>query len=120
MIINKKSFSLLILNFEFDKVIFVLKELFEKDIFSSKLKIKFAFSIFYEIFFEQNARHEISNTNVAKEKTKTLQKVEILNNVVIKEIDVKIFIFENVDLNKKRKLFITIESFEYVVFDNQN
>ena len=120
LIFSKKSSSLLILSFELDKVIFVFKRFLEKSIFSSKLKIKFAFSVFYEIFSEQDARHETSNANAAREKAKTLQEIEILNNVVIKKVDAEIFKFENVNLNKKRKLFAAIESLECFVSDNQD
>ena len=38
----------------------------------SELKVKFAFFVFYEIFFEQDARHETSNANVAKKKNENI------------------------------------------------
>lgn len=119
LISSKKSSSPLVLSLGLDRVVSVLKGLLERGIFSSELKAKLAFPVLYETSPEQDARHEASDAGAAREEAEALQEVEALDNAVVEEADAEVSKFEDVSLDKERKLPAAVESLECPVSDNQ-
>lgn len=119
LISSKKSSSPLVLSLGLDRVVSVIKGLLERGIFSSELKAKLAFPVLYETSPEQDARHEASDAGAAREEAEALQEVEALDNTVVEEADAEVSKFEDVSLDKERKLPAAVESLECPVSDNQ-
>ena len=106
---KKNSSSPLVQSLGFEKIVFVLKGLLERDIFSSEIKAKLAFPVLYETSPEQDARHEASDAGAAKDEAEALQEVEALDNAVVEEARAEVLEFEDVNLNEESKLSAAVE-----------
>ena len=97
---SKSSSSPLVRSLRFDKMLSVLRELLEENIFSSELKAKLAFPVLYETSPEQDARHEASDVGAAREEAEALQEIEALDNAAVEGASAEVFEFEDASLNE--------------------
>ena len=101
--LRDKSSSLLIKQIGFEKVVSVLKELLESEIFASECKAKQAFPALFKTSPEQVARHEALNAGAAKEEAKVLQQVEAAQESTIEGAHAGGSKINNVNSGKNRE-----------------